>query len=646
MTKLRMSWDDFLQTLYYDPEETSEEEWQDYVEQLLWLHTHPMDINRATAEEMAALPLLTPAQIESIQQYVHLDGPMKSVGELALVPGLDQETCRILPLFFYVGETTLQPSHAKGLKEWFGRMQNTVDTRLDVPLYYRRGYVNGNYYGTPLYHRLRYTLKSDHVQLGAHMEKDPGEGFADSYGGYVAISDRGILRRAIIGDYRAGWGEGLVMGSGVYCSKGNLTTSPSQGIRPMTGTSESGFLRGVAVTLSSPGGAARAQPRSLAVEGSLLFSYRTIDATLNSRGEVQTILESGYHRTATERANKNNTETLLLGAHVQMDKSGYTLGATAYWQHFNRLLSPGSQLYRRWYPRGQDFGAVGVHAAYAAYRWNVATELAYSTQYGGWASLGRVAWVASRNLKLLLLGRYYGYKYYSFQSSAVGENSRVQNESGLLLRVDCRPIDRLAIIAWYDLFADTWPRYGMTTSSRGQELLLEACWEMAPKQTLTLRYQMKRKAYNDSIQPHHKLRAQWTYKPSDRWKWQTTAYLHLSSPSPSGFGVSQLLNANILPKSNLRVGLMTGFFYAPDYSTRVYIYEPSLWGNSSYPSAYYGEGVRTAVSARYTFPRGHWMAEVKYSFTQMLDRNTISSDNQEILSSARHDISMQLRLTY
>ena len=91
---------------------------------------------------------------------------------------------------------------------------------------------------------------------------------------------------------------------------------------------------------------------------------------------------------------------------------------------------------------------------------------------------------------------------------------------------------------------------------------------------------------------------------------------------------------------------VAGFFYASDYSTRVYIYEPSLWGNSSYPSAYYGEGVRTAVSARYTFPRGHWMAEVKYSFTQMLDRNTISSDNQEILSSARHDISMQLRLTY
>ena len=77
-TYTNMSWDDFVQSLPYDEESMGEEAWQQYLEQLEWLHSHPMDINSATPGEMALLPFLTPAQIEAIQAYVHLDGPLKS----------------------------------------------------------------------------------------------------------------------------------------------------------------------------------------------------------------------------------------------------------------------------------------------------------------------------------------------------------------------------------------------------------------------------------------------------------------------------------------------------------------------------------------------------------------------------------------
>ena len=639
-TYTNMSWDDFVQSLVYDQETVSEEAWQQYLEQLEWLHSHPMDINTATPDEMALLPFLTPAQIEAIQAYVHLDGPMKSLGELALIPAIDYQTRQVLPLFLTV-------SYKKGSKDrngnWFRNMQNTVDSRMDIPLYYRKGYQTGKYKGNPLYSRIRYSLESDHVNIGAHAKKDPGEGFYDSFGGYAMIRNKGIFRTAIVGDYRAGWGEGLVIGRGTSTSKSNLMSNTSQGIRPMTGMSESGFMRGIAITLGKKEEWDRQSQFSMS--GTLFASYRAIDATLDEDGNAKTIVENGYHRTETEVAKKNNTRSALLGAHLQADIGHFSVGATGYWQHFDRILSPGNDKYRCWYPRGQDFGVIGLHGGYSYYRWTASAEVAYSTEHGGIASLGRVQWLANRNLKIGVLGRYYSHKFYSFQAAAIGENSKVQNETGAMLRIEARPWDRLSFIAYADFFADYWPRYGMTKSSSGQELMLEGKFEVSSKHSLSLRYQMKRKAANDLIFPRHRIKAQWTCLPSDKWKLQSTALVHMAPTKKSGFGFSQLVQGKMLKKDALRLGVMAGYFHAPDYLTRIYIYEPSLW-NSTSSTSYYGHGIRLATTLRYTFPSSHWMIEAKYALTHMLDRNSISSGLQEILSPTRQDISVQVRMEY
>lgn len=641
-----MSWDDFVQSLTYDPEEMDQESWLQYLEQLEWLHRHPMDINSATPEEMARLAFLTPMQVEAIQAYVHLDGPMKSLGELTLVYGIDYETGRMLHLFFTVGDGSVAKAKRKGIGEWFGDMHNSVDSRLDIPLYYRRGYQTGKYRGNPLYSRMRYALESDHVRAGVHVEKDPGERFPDSYGGYAVIRDRGVLDNLVVGDYRVGWGEGLVMGRGFYVSKAGFVTSTSQGVRPMTSTSEADFLRGVALTLASPRRRFSGSDSRFRMSGTALFSYRTLDATLNKEGEAQTLVDDGYHRTGTEYAKRNNTHTLLAGAHLQASWRRFVVGATGYWQHFYRVLSPGSQLYRKWYPRGRDFGVAGVHGAYEGYRWTASGEVAYSTCFGGFAALGKVQWLVSRNLKFGALGRYYDHRYHSFQASAVGENSQVQNETGLMVRMDSHPFRWLTLVAWGDFFADYWPRYGMTVSSRGQEAMLEGTFDLAMKHQMSIRYQYKRKASRDVYLPHHKVKAQWTWRPSNDWRLQSTAMLHLAPERAPGFAVSQLLYGSFFPERAFRFSLMGGYFRVPDYDTRVYVYEPALWSSSTMFSTYSGEGVRLAATFRYTFPHSHWMVETKYSLTHMLDRDHISSGLQEILSPTRQDISVQVRMEY
>lgn len=638
-----MSWDDFVQDLSYVQENMEEATWQQFLEQLEWLHSHPMDINSATPEEMALLPFLTPAQIEAIQAYVHLDGPMKSLGELTLIPALDFQTRRILPLFFTVKSYKRKGSNEK--YNWFSNMQNTLDSRLDIPLYYRVGYQTGKYHGDPLYNRIRYTLESDHVNIGAHVKKDPGESFGDSYGGYAMIRNKGIVRNAIIGDYRAGWGEGLVISRGTSTSKSNMMSNTSQGVRPMTGMSESGFLRGVAITLGKAEDSRWRDGRQFSMSGTLFASYRAIDATLDGNGNAKTIVENGYHRTDTELAKKNNTSTTLVGAHLQADIGHFCIGATGYWQHFDRTLAPGNDKYRRWYPRGRDFGVMGIHGSYSYYRWTASSEIAYSTENNGIAALARVEWLANRNLKIGTMGRYYSHKYHSFQAAAIGENSAVQNETGAMLRIEARPWDRLCLIGYADFFADYWPRYGMTSSSNGQEFMIEGKLDMSSRHTISMRYQMKRKAANNLILPQHRIKAQWTYLPSAKWKLQTTATANMVTTKKTGFGVSQLIQGKILKEDALRLAFMAGYFHAPDYMNRIYIYEPGLW-NSSTSTSFYGHGIRMASTIRYTFPNSHWMIEAKYSLTLMLDRNSMSSGLQEILSPTRQDISVQVRMMY
>ena len=160
-----------------------------------------------------------------------------------------------------------------------------------------------------------------------------------------------------------------------------------------------------------------------------------------------------------------------------------------------------------------------------------------------------------------------------------------------------------------------------------------------------MRYQMKRKAANDLILPHHRARAQWTFLPSAKWKMQSTAVVHMAPTKEPGFGLLQLIQGKMLKEDALRLGFMAGYFHAPDYQTRIYIYEPTLW-NSSSSTSFYGHGFRLAGTIRYTFPKAHWMIEFKYSLTHMLDRESMSSGLQEIFSPTRQDISVQVRMMY
>lgn len=622
-------WDSFVEEYTSDVERAEEEDVQLHLQELKELAEHPLNINTASVEDLLRLPLLSEAQIEQIHAYIYLHGQMQTLAELRLVPLIDEATRRRISLFCYA-----EPVKAEEDKRLFGHLRQDFSTRLDVPLYHREGQQRqaGGYRGDALYSRIRYTAgNSRHFQAGIRLEKDAGERYYDSYGAYAMLQDVGIVQRAIVGDYRIGFGEGLVLGGSTWSSKSTPPLKTHGGPRPMTGMDEANFLRGATVTL--------------ALGKRFLFnafgSYRKRDATLNNEGDVQTLLTSGYHRTDTERERKRNVGSTTLGGNIQWSSRGFHLGATGYWQKFDRPLNPGSQQYRVIYPRGKTFGAAGVNYGYTRYRLSLAGETAYSTAGGGWATINRASWSISRNYVLSAVQRFYAYQYYSFYSSALAENSRAQNESGVLLHLQAEPLTGLSLTAYADFFHHPWPRYRMTHSSTGQEFMVQGTYILSRRHTILARYQLKRKENADRMEPHHRARLQWTCTPSERWLWQTTALLHGVLGS-KGFLMSQKMRL-ALKKPSVSIAAQLGWFHTDDYLSRVYLVLPSLYSSIS-SASFYGHGMTGILTARWQGKGGRWMVEARYGLVRYFDRDTQGSGLQAILSPWKNDLSFQTRI--
>ena len=258
------------------------------------------------------------------------------------------------------------------------------------------------------------------------------------------------------------------MGGSTWNSKSTPPLKTKGGIRPMTGMDEVNFLRGAAVTLAL----------GKHIHLSAFGSYRKRDATLTNRGEVQTLLTNGYHRTNSEWERRRNVGSTVLGGNVEWYHKGFHLGATGYWQKFSRTLNPGTQTYRAIYPKGESFGTVGANYGYTRYRISVAGETAYSSADGGVATINRASWNIGRNYTLSAVQRFYSHHYYSFYSSALSENSNAQNESGVLVHLQSEPLAGLQLTTYADFFHHPWPRYRMTRSSTGQEFMLQGTYSL------------------------------------------------------------------------------------------------------------------------------------------------------------------------
>lgn len=633
---LPYSWEDFVTSIAEEEELDEEDSRHEWLEELRILHEHPLDINNASPEALMQVPTLTEEAVEQIHAYIYLHGALQTMGELRLVPGITEEMLRILPLFVCIQpQTAVQEKGGKGRK----RLQGSMDYRTDIPLYYRKGYcVSPGYAGDPLYHRYRGELKYADARMGFRMEKDPGEKYYDSFGAFVMLEKKGWLRRLVAGDFRAGFGQGLVIGSGSQWGISSQIVPPSQGIRPMRGMDEYRYLRGVSAEL-------RFGTEHGFVSLTPLVSWRKLDATLDDEGNVRTLRQDGLHRTAAEMEAKRTVGHLTVGGHLDWKHRWLMLGATAAWQQTSRPMQPGDALYRMIYPKGSHFGHMAMDYACSFYRLQFAGEAAYSTARGGWATLHRIRWTPLSKLQLALIPRFYSYRYHSWLASApTAAGSVPQNESGIMFHLNTQPFEGTSFTVYADASHHPWPRYGISQESQIYRIQAESEYAPNPRHRMMFKYQWKHGLERgDVLRNHHQMRLQWEWKPKECHSLRTSLLGH-QTERRIGWGASGRWLAQTADERWTGTVAAT-YFDTYDYLHRIWIYEPSLMGSVS-NGTFSGHGIRGMGKIRWRSGNGMWMLEAKIGATYRLDTQVQGSGLQTIMGRWKTDVGTLLRYSF
>ena len=169
------TWEEVIEQLAENEEENSYQ-WENLLEELADLKEHPLDINRATKEQLERFPFLSDRLIENILYYIYKYGSIQNEKELMMVEDMNRQTIRYLLPFI-----TFQPIEKEEYKHTFNQMlkkgKHELSTRVDIPFYTKAGYKN-KYLGYGFYHNVRYSYHySDRLYIGLTAEKDAGEPF-------------------------------------------------------------------------------------------------------------------------------------------------------------------------------------------------------------------------------------------------------------------------------------------------------------------------------------------------------------------------------------------------------------------------------------------------------------------------------------
>jgi len=258
---------------------------------------------------------------------------------------------------------------------------------------------------------------------------------------------------------------------------------------------------------------------------------------------------------------------------------------------------------------------------------------------------------------LVALHRYYSPEYDTFYATAFSETSRINNESGLYLGAEIRPIKKWKIATYIDSYHFEWPKYGIDAPSVGRDYLMQIdyaaqrnismFWRLkyeekqsnviseesvmpviAPLKKVSLRYNLNyfigKFSFKNVIEGNlvKQASAQWTYGVIAS---QDVSYVFTSIP--------------------LKMDVRFQFFDAVNYQNRLYSYEKDVLYAFSIPM-YFGLGSRYYFNMQYSINEqlALWfkMAQTVYAD----ERESMSSGNETIVGNRKTDIRLMIKWNF
>jgi hypothetical protein len=628
------------------------------IEHYTYLAENPLNINTATTEELSQLIILTDFQIFSINEYIKEYGQLMSVHELLLVPGFDEETVsRISPFVtaLAVEKKTFRPSFGDMLTKG----NNTLLLRGTKTLEKRKGYVRDDpglqhYKGSPFGLLSRYKYRyGDKLQIGITADKDAGEEFFkgsnkqgfDFYSFHLMLGDRKYLKRLIIGDFRANFGQGLALWNNFTVNKSadiHSIKKRNNGFSAYSSADEVTYMRGIASTVQFG-----------SWEFSPFVSYKNVDATLENDGYTS-LSANGMHRTANEISRKNVLSETVAGINAGYGKTFWRIGVTALYGRYGAEDFRDIRPYNRFGLHKPSNVNFAVDYRFIIKNISLFGEAAVSSN-GGKAVLTGITVDINHWLGFSSLYRNYQTYYQAVYSNSFGENSSTANEQGLYMGISLLPHKNWKISAFFDSYSFPWLRYGTNSPSSGWDYLLQANYTPNRDFDVRIKIQHDKAVKNltggtvSSTQNIGRTRAllQATYNLTSELSMNSRIMSVFFNPEMQANEKGFLMSHDIkykLKKIPLSFSIRYAIFDTDSWNTRLYVYESDILYAFSIP-AYSDRGNRYYLNIGYKL-----LEKVQLWFrisqTYYFDREETGSGLSAIEGNKQTDVKLQIQMKF
>lgn len=586
---------DFIESLMED--ENSKIDYEELEDQYLLVPSERISINTASTEELSKIPFLTELDIYNIVVHRQRYGKFQTPYELKNIPNLDREKIdKILP---YIS-LDLEAEKFSWKKE-FSFAKQTFTANYQQVIQTKTGYKPNKsgkivYEGKPMRYYLKYQYQtSKKVVAGCLLEKDPGEAFwdkkhhqSDYHSAYAQLNDIWKFKRINVGDYKASFGQGLVIGTSTMFGKSTNVTQPlaqREGIYKYTSSNETSALRGGGLTFNHK-----------SLEVSAFVSHRRKDATLADE-QITSFKTDGLHRTELEISRKFDIKESVIGGNITFKKSHFQIGATCLFFRYSNLLNPTDATYNYFKLRGIDrHFNIGINYKFTFQRMNLFGEIATDANKGI-ATLNGIHIRPNSRVSFLAIQRMYQPEYQANFSSAFGENSRTENESGLYIGTKILPMKRITLSAYADVFRFPWEKYTIHQPSYGQEYLVHLLYNTSRKVNMQVKYKYKQYIEQDYCKQTLRYACHWNTKAV-----QGQSLIEASRATSNGENTHGVVFAQDFfhqwHKPNLSLNLHYAYFWTEAYNNRFYIYERDVLNTFSMPLLY-GRGHRIGLNFKW-----------------------------------------------
>jgi hypothetical protein len=649
----------------------------DFDTQFEYLETYlknPLDLNRATEQQLTDFGLLTAIQIQALLLYRERFGQIFSLYELQGVPTFDLKTIlRLSPYVQVERSKALEKLNFKRIFKWgrhqiFARYQRILETQKGyTPL--PAATTGTRFLGSPDKLYLRYKMSyKDRMSFGLTMEKDAGETFFagsnkqgfDYYSGHFYLKQLSKnIHSVALGDFQVYFGQGLTIWGGFGIRKGAQVLNikrMSLPIRPYSSVNEALFLRGAAANFQF-------LPENK-LELTVFGSYRTRDANLKSEidslvedldVEISSLQEIGFHRTPAEVEDENAIGMVTSGARIRYKgKFWHVAGNFVHNYLTNPLVRDNLSLYQKYQFSGNQTINASIDYSFRYRTIQFFGETAVNEK-GGVATLNSVLAELDPRVSFALLHRYYAPQYYTLNGNAFGESSDASNESGLYFGLETRLGKGVKLSTYFDFFQFRWLRFQTDAPSKGYELFGKLDYAPNYYLSLYLQYRFEQKGKNlsgnttniDQIIRHnrHNLRVHLAYDISSQFS--VRSRVEFSFYQNQTFNKGFVLYQDLIFKPKLipiKFQTRLAFFDTDNYDTRIYAYENDvLYAFTVLP--YYGQGLRYYFNISYKINR-NFSVWLRFSQTYFTDRTVISSGLNEINAATRSEIKVQIRAKF